>query len=175
MRLQDVLAEAVLVSRVSMRRFFAGFDDTNHTRQAPNLPNHFAWTMGHLAAICSRSAGHFDGRPLPESDFAENDPTSRFDPKKVGFGSTPIADASQYPSCARCIEIFDRAIDRLASAARNVDDAKLEVMIKGGPYDAPLWMYAIRMTNHNGVHQGQLMDLRRAVGLPPVIAMPPRK
>ena len=59
------LAEGVVTSRTLVARYFPGFTDSNHTKQAPGLPNHFAWQMGHLALTMYRIAEKFDGRGLP--------------------------------------------------------------------------------------------------------------
>ena len=46
---RETIAETALMARELMPRFFAGFDENNRTRQAPNLPNHLVWTLGHAA------------------------------------------------------------------------------------------------------------------------------
>ena len=136
MNRQQTLANAVLESRTLLARYFKGFNDSNHTRQAPHLPNHFAWTLGHLALTLHRTAEKFDGRALPEIDFVKGDgragtPT-RFDTESVCFGSKPADDPRLYPNHDRCVAIFDDAIQRLASAIRRADDAKLESLVAWG-------------------------------------------
>jgi hypothetical protein len=66
---QQLLAEAVRESRNLLARYLKGFDDTNHTKQAPGLPNHVAWTLGHLSLTMYRTAEKLNGTPPPESDF----------------------------------------------------------------------------------------------------------
>src|SRR5215468_3795807 len=99
MRPQDLLAESVLASKTLTARYFAGFDDTTLTRQPPGLPNHLAWSLGHLAATMHRVAEKLDGRPFPESDFFKGDGarpagpgTGRFDTESVAFASKPTGD-----------------------------------------------------------------------------------
>ena len=67
------LAEAMRATKPFVTRFLSGFDDSNRTTQAPNLPNHAAWCMGHLALTMNRFAERFDGKPLPDSDFITAD------------------------------------------------------------------------------------------------------
>ena len=65
-QLRDALAENVLQSRDLLKRYLAGFDDTNLTAQPGGpggLPNHVAWTLGHLAITMSRVIEKIDGTP----------------------------------------------------------------------------------------------------------------
>ena len=169
MNRQQTLANAVLESRTLIARYFKGFDESNHTKQAQHLPNHFAWTLGHLALTIHRTAEKFDGRALPETDFVKGDgraggPT-KFDAESVCFGSKPVDDPKLYPAHDRCVAIFDDAIQHLVSAIRRADDAKLEMLVAWGSGQVKLWSLAVRMVFHNGTHCGQLADLRRALGM----------
>lgn len=170
---QQTLAETVRQSRALLARYFKGFNDTNHTMQAPHLPNHLAWTLGHLALVMHNAARHFDGKDLPETDFIQGvHQTSdgrRYVSSMLGMKSQPIADAAKYPSCARCIEIFDHAIDRLAGSVESADDAKLDSVVPYGQMQISLWTAITRNVFHNGTHCGQIVDLRRALGLGNVI------
>lgn len=170
----QILMDAVRESRVLISRYFKGFDNTNHTKQADNLPNHFAWTLGHLALTLHRCAERFDGGGLPETDFIKSDGRGgnrqQFDTESVCFGSRPESDPSIYPTRDRCVAVFEAAIERLATALRNADDAKLDSMTQWGNSDVPLWSMAVRMVFHNGAHCGQLADLRRALKLPSIFA-----
>jgi hypothetical protein len=164
----QLLAEAVRHSRVMIARFFPGFDDTNHTRQAPGLPNHFAWTLGHLAFYLHRTAERFDGKPLPDDSFLPGTVRGdrhRFGVEGISFNSTPTDDPASFPPAARCVAVFDAAIERLAVALESADDAKFDQLAPWGSNQLPLWKIIIGMINHNGVHCGQLIDLRRALGM----------
>jgi hypothetical protein len=174
MNRQQTLANAVLESRTLLARYFKGFDESNHTKQAQHLPNHFAWTLGHLALTLHRTAEKFDGRALPETDFVKGEGRSgsptKFDTESVCFGSTPVDDPKLYPSHDRCVAIFDDAIQRLVSAIRRTDDARLESLVTWGSGQVKMWSLAIRMVFHNGTHCGQLADLRRALGMGRILA-----
>ncbi len=163
----NVLADAIDGSRQATELFFTGFDDSNRTSQAPGLPNHFAWTVGHLAFVMHRAAERFDAGPLPESDFvpAARGDSSRFGIEGVAKDSVPLADASAYPSDARCREIFSKAAARLVSAVRAASDDKLATTTKWGPREMALAALASRMGFHNGFHAGQLASLRKALGM----------
>ena len=151
-----------------LQRYFGGFDDTNHTTQAQNLPNHAAWCLGHLALTLHRAAERFgDERPVPESDFnAEEagDPT-HFGMESVSFGSTPVDDASRYPTWERCRGILASAVERAATAVGRLDDEQLAVEVPWGGGKSPRSKVAVRQIFHLGTHCGQLADLRRALNM----------
>src|SRR3954469_13025548 len=121
MRQQDLIAEAVLGCKPLVARYFPGFTDENHTAQPPGLPNHLAWSLGHLALTMHRAAERIDSRPPPAADFrssdgAPTDGTARgwFHTEDVAFGSKPTGDRAHYPTLIRCIGAFNGACDRLA-------------------------------------------------------------
>lgn len=173
MRNQDMIANAVEASRLSLLRYVAGFDDTTHTRPAVNLPNHCAWNLGHCALTMHRAAEKMDGLPLPASDFIEKasrGDAARFGTESVAFGSTPIADPAAYPSLERCIAIFDAACGRLGTAVRGVSDERLHEEVPWGNMKLPLYLLAMRLVGHNGIHAGQIADLRRAFAMKSIFA-----
>lgn len=172
MRTQDILAESLLTARTLFARFYKNFDDTNHTKQATNLPNHFAWTLGHAAWVIQKNANHLDGRGLLESDFGTDDPRTKYDPDRIAPGAVPVDDPSKYPSCARCIEIFDSSVDRIAAGLRSASDETLEKLVPWVGGQMPLAHVPIRLAFHTGLHAGQLTDLRRALNLGYVIIPP---
>ncbi len=173
---QQMIAAAILESRALAARYFAGFDDSNRTRQAQNLPNHFAWTLGHLAYILNRCAEKLDAKPLPTLEFIEGGHPSgggdsaRFASKSVTMGSVPVDDPTQYPAATRCVEIFTAACERCSAAFRNATDAQLEQDTPWGATTLKLWQMGPRMVFHNGTHAGELADLRRALGLKSIFA-----
>lgn len=166
-----MLADAIEASRMLAERFFAGFDESNRTYQAPGMPNHFAWTLGHLAYVMSRAAEKFDGVGPAESDFvtAARGDAKRFGIEGVAKDSTPTDDASAYPGDARCREVFARATARVAGAVRAASDEKLATTVKWGAGEMTLASLASRMVFHNGMHAGQLAGLRRAMGMKGVL------
>lgn len=173
MRIQDAVAEFIDATKVGTARYFAGFDDTNHTRQAPHLPNHLAWCLGHCALTMHRTIEKFGAGAVPETDFiagATRGDRARFGIESVAFGSTPTSDAAAYPSFARCIEVFNAASDRLARTVRDASDGKLRETTAWGPSQIPLYLLAMRMCAHNGTHTGQIADLRRALGFESIFA-----
>ncbi|MBX3364308.1 MAG: DinB family protein [Phycisphaeraceae bacterium] len=178
MSVQDVLAEAVTGSRMLLERYLPGFDESNRTTQAPNLPNHLIWTLGHLALTMERCAGRVKGsdvpKPLSEGSWVTGKGRSgdimRFDTESVAFKSTPLDEPSLYPSLARGREIFGEAIDALSDAVRQASDAALMRSTKWGTQPIRVCDMVMRMVFHNGVHAGQITDLRRALRMPQVLS-----
>jgi hypothetical protein len=155
-------------------RYAKGFDDSNHVKQVENVPNHFAWTLGHLALVLNRVAERIDGKPIPETDFVKADGfgggAGKFDTESVSMNSSPKPDATLYPSAARCVEIFSASVDRCAAAFENASDVQLDALTKWGQTEVPLWTTGLRMVFHNGNHAGQLADLRRGLKMGSIFA-----
>lgn len=165
----QLLGSSLRESGTLLLRYAKGFDDNNRTAQAPSLPNHYAWTLGHLALYLHRTAERLDAQPLPPADFVKADgrggDAQRFDTESIAMNSTPQPDASLYPTAARCLQIFNTAVDRCAGAFERATDAQLDAPAKWGSTEIPTYLVAIRMIFHNGTHTGQLADLRRALGM----------
>jgi hypothetical protein len=176
MKAQDVLADTVLASRDLLSRFLDGFTDENRTRQAPHLPNHVGWTLGHLAFTLNRAAAHIDGNPLPASDFTEEDGQTggreRYTAAEIRIGSEPVDDPGRYPSLARGRAIFEAGCVRLASAVRQANARTLNRQVDWGTQKLSLWALVNRVIFHNGMHAGQVVDLRRALGMERIIKLP---
>lgn len=175
MHAQIALAEAVRSTIALVERYLKGFDDSNHTRQAAGLPNHVAWSLGHLALTMHRVAAMVDGGPLPAAEFTDGKTGTggadgRFGAESVAFGSTPSGDASHYPSMMRCIAIFRGAVERLARACEGASDEQLGREFPWGQAKLPWRVLVSRMIYHNGMHTGQIADLRRAFGMPSVFS-----
>lgn len=171
----EILAWMIETSKPLTTRYFAVFHDANRAAQLPQMPNHFAWTLGHCALTMHRLAERLDGRPLPERDFelgavrAAGLPPGRFGTEGVAFGSTPVAEADAYPTVARCIEVFEGACDRLAAAVRGASDERLGAPEQWGKAQLSMADLIVRVNLHNAMHSGQLVDLRRGLGLGRVV------
>ncbi|MGH7177603.1 MAG: DinB family protein [Tepidisphaeraceae bacterium] len=171
---QKLLANAIRESGGLLLRYAKGFDETNRVAQALNLPNHFAWTLGHLSLTMHRASERVDGFPLPSDDFVIADgrggSAGKFDTESVCFNSTPRPEPGLYPTADRCLEIFDAAVERCASAFEDLPETRLDDPVKWGQSEIPTWQMAVRMVFHNGTHTGQLADLRRAMGMGSIFA-----
>ncbi|MHC4217723.1 MAG: DinB family protein [Planctomycetota bacterium] len=155
----DQLADAIASTEQLLIRFLEGFDDSNATAQPAGLPNHAIWTLGHLALTMHRAAERIaaDEFPLP------------WDPEPFAFGSTPTAVREDYPALAEMLERFRRSFALLLEAVRGAGDDGLARDVTWGSSALTARDLAQRMVFHNGAHCGQLVDVRRALGLRPVI------
>ncbi len=162
----EALARGVESCKNLLGRYLAGFTDETRTAQPPGLPNHVAWSLGHLALTMHRIREKFGEAPPGAPDFG----AGGFDPESVAFGSVPRADSSSYPPLSRCIEVYDRACDQLATAVRDASDESLDRKIPWGPVEITLEAAVSRMVFHNGMHTGQIADTRRALGMKSIFA-----
>ncbi|MEQ8770829.1 MAG: DinB family protein [Phycisphaerales bacterium] len=170
----ETIANAITESLPLFERYLAGFGDANRTSQAPGLPNHAAWTLGHLALYARRAAdlveGHDGPQPLPDTDFVTGDGRAgdarRFDTESVCFGSTAVDDPAIYPAWDRCVGICRSGYERLAHAVSGSSDARLDRAVAWGSTGCTAERLAARMVFHLGTHTGQLIDLRRGLGMP---------
>ena len=155
----DKLADAIASTEELLTRYLEGFGDDNATAQAPHLPNHAAWILGHLAMTMHRAAELISDETMPLD----------WDPERYAFGSTPAAEREAYPPLATLIERYRDAMSKLVAAVRAAGDDRLQRPVTWGSSRPTAGDLAMRMVFHNGTHCGQLVDLRRALELPAVI------
>lgn len=169
----ETLAQSLRSSSPLLTRYLDGFEDANRTAQAPGIANHAAWTMGHLALVLSRCAQMLDGRGLPEEDFLSADgrggTAERFDTESVCYGSVPGTDPALYPLWDRCRGVFDAALERTATAFGDSTPERLADSEKWGASEVVMGDLATRMAVHIGMHAGQIIDLRRGLGMGRVV------
>jgi hypothetical protein len=172
------LARALDLSGPLLTRYLAGFTDHTRTTQATNLPNHVAWTLGHCAIAMHRLANRLTGEPAyPDADFVPGDAldpehpghaTGRYSVPSVVYGSTPIDRPSLYPSLARGVQAFDNARARLVSIVARFSDHDLDRQVPWQTGAMTAADLVARLAFHNGVHAGQITDLRRALRMGPI-------
>lgn len=169
----QTLAHVIRCSSPLLTRYLDGFDDSNRTAQAPGIANHAAWTMGHLALVLGRCAQMLDGRGLPEEDFLSADgrggTAEKFDTESVCYGSVTDSNPALYPLWGRCREVFDSALERTAVAFGDSMPERLSQTEKWGASEVVMGDLAPRMAVHIGMHAGQIIDLRRGLGMGKVV------
>ncbi|MBG79222.1 MAG: hypothetical protein CMJ39_00755 [Phycisphaerae bacterium] len=167
------LAHTVTYTEGLLTRFLDGFDDESRTSQAPGLPNHAIWLLGHCGFSMNRVAAEFDGEPVNGAFYLDGDGTggdsARFDITSIRIGSTPASDPTLYPTLDRGLDCFKAAIQRLSTAAANQSSEWLDQELVMHGTRLTRGEQVIRLCFHNGYHAGQLGDLRRALGMPRVI------
>lgn len=171
----QLLAHNILHCQSLFERYLAGFDESNRTTQAPHMPNHAAWTLGHLALTAHRCAdrvkGLDDKGDLPPTDFVMGDrgDDQRFATESIAYGSTPTDEPDRYPSLARGLEIMHAAHATLAETLRNASPEALARPTPWGGGQTTVSDLALRMGFHIATHAGQIVDLRRAMGFQTVL------
>ena len=98
-----------------MQESVADLSDEDIVLQPPGVPNHAAWTLGHVIHSCQAMAGELGVDPwLPcewESQF--------------GYGSAPTAVISQHSSKAVLVTALGEASYRLRTALLGMDETTL--------------------------------------------------
>ena len=89
-----------------------------------------------------------------------------WDPEPFAFGSEPVDDPDRYPPLETMLELFGAGNSLLAEAVREAGSRGLDRMVKWGPMgNITARDLILRMVFHNGTHCGQIIDLRRGLGL----------
>src|SRR3989339_1256232 len=86
-----------------MKESVADLSDEDMLLQPPGVPNHAAWTLGHVIHSCEAMAGELGVEP-----WLPRDCESQF-----GYGSSPTVVVSQHPSKAALLAAMEEASHRL--------------------------------------------------------------
>jgi len=144
-----------------LRDLIADLSDEEMVLQPPGVPNHAAWTLGHVIHSCQAIAGE-----LGEVPWLPDDWEARF-----GYGSSPGVASQDFSKAALLASLAD-ASSRLRAILLATDESRLrdplpdekarEILPTVG--DALLQV----VSAHTAFHAGQLAAWRRAIGRPPV-------
>ncbi len=149
-------------TRDYIRASVADLTDEEMTLQPAGMPNHPAWTVGHLVYSFQAIAAELGAASWLPDDWE----------RLFGYGSSPTdVAASSCRSKAALLASLDNAVDRLRNTLLAVDESTLrdplrdatsrEVFATTG--DAVLQVVAA----HAAFHAGQLAAWRRAIGRQP--------
>jgi uncharacterized damage-inducible protein DinB len=145
-----------------MQELVSDLSDEDMVLQPPGVPNHAAWTLGHVIHSCQAIAGELGVEPWLPGDWE-----SRF-----GYGSSPVPVASQHPSKPALLAVLGEARDRLRSALLRIDERALAQPLpdERSRDMLPTVGHALMqvVAAHTAFHAGQLAAWRRAIGRPPV-------
>jgi hypothetical protein len=146
-----------------MREQVADLSDTEMVLQPPGVPNHAAWTLGHVIHGCQAIAAE-----LGVSSWLPDDWELLF-----GYGSSPgKVVGAERSSKAALLSCLDEAGDRLRTALLATDEGRLLAPLRDEESrdifptmgDALLQI----LCAHTAFHAGQLAVWRRAIGREPV-------
>lgn len=140
----------------------AELDDDKIVRQPAGVPNHPAWTIGHLVFI-AQAIGEVAGiQPWLDEEWV----------RLFGPGSTPTSDSGAYPAKVDLLAALDDAEKRLSGAIQSLSDAALEKAFPDPAYADvfPTVRHALMqvLVGHTSFHVGQIAVWRRAMSLPPL-------
>ena len=136
----------------------ADLADEDLVLQPPGVPNHAAWTLGHVIHSCQAMAGELGAEPWLPGDWES----------QFGYGSSPTAVVSQYPSKAALLAALAEASRRLRTALLAMDQTALaeplpdERVREMLPTKGHALLQVIAA--HTAYHAGQLAVWRRAIG-----------
>ena len=127
--------------------------------QPGGLINHPTWTIGHLAVTSSVVLMELGVQPAFPPEWME-----RF------FPGVPISPREEdYPTFADLMEQYESVHARLSEVVPTVNEAMLAAPPQMDPvkrrFSEVGQFMAYAMTAHEGVHLGQIADVRRALGL----------
>ena len=164
MRMQDFLIERISKARGWTESLIADIDERQWFEMPAPGVGHVAWQLGHLAAS---QIALVHVRCLGKSADACIDPALR---GAFGKGSTPVADASRYPSIADIRKLFDETQHQVIETIRNMSDADLDAPAGTDPH--PLFDTKggalATAAMHETFHAGQIAMSRRIWGKKPL-------
>jgi uncharacterized damage-inducible protein DinB len=146
-----------------MRGLVADLPEKEMFLQPAGVPNHAAWTLGHVIYSCQAIAGELGVEP-----WLPNDWQSVF-----GSGSSPdAASTSRHSGKPALLATLADASDRLRVALTATNEAKLGTPLpdEKAREILPTLGHALLqiVAGHTAYHAGQLAVWRRAIGRAPV-------
>jgi uncharacterized damage-inducible protein DinB len=145
----------------TLHELVGDLDDARMTQQPAGVPNHPAWTLGHIAFSFQGIGEEIGLEPWLPADWE----------KRVGTGSTPVAEAGRYPTKQELLETLADAERRVRERLSAMDEAALNEPLPDERVRQilPTLGHAVLhvLVGHTAAHLGQLAVWRRAMGLPP--------
>lgn len=141
------------------RHLVAGLTPEQAVAQPGGLVNHVCWAIGHLAVTSNVVMMELGGEMRFPEEWAP-----RFFP-----GTAITASVDDYPALDRMMEELESVHARLSahlptlSAEALAAPPQMELVQRRFQQVGQFAAYA--MTAHEGVHLGQIADVRRAIGL----------
>jgi hypothetical protein len=134
------------------------------TAPTPNGGNHPLWCVGHLAFA--------EGNLVHKYIKGEANPLAEWE-ELFGRGSTPIDDASKYPSFQELMGKFEAVRADTMALLDTLTDADLDkpTHVEGemAEFFGTVGKCLAVIPIHCGFHGGQIADARRAAGKPPLM------
>ncbi|MDI6783704.1 MAG: DinB family protein [bacterium] len=145
------------------RRLVSDLTEDQMVAQPTNLPNHPAWTIGHIIYSAQMIGGEIGIQPWLTPDWVELFRT----------GSIPKSDISIYPEKKILLDALNDAENRINQRLFEITESDLAQPLPDERYRIifPTTGHAVLhiLTVHIAHHIGQMVAWRRAMQLPPFI------
>lgn len=159
--MRDEILNSLSLHMKTLQELVADLDDAQMTRQPPGVPNHPAWTLGHIAFSFQGIGEEIGLDPWLLEDWE----------KRFGTGSTPVAEAGAYPAKQELLDTLADAERRVREPLLALDYTALQGLLRDERIREilPTLGHAVLhvLVGHTAAHLGQLAVWRRAMGLPP--------
>ena len=140
-----------------LRRLVSDLDKFQMVCQPKNVPNHPAWTIGHLVHSWQLIGGEIGIPPWLPADWRD----------RFGTGSTPVADPKAYPAKDALLRALVDGKERLTAALRAMKELDLNQPLPDVRYRDrfPTLGHAVIhiLSGHTALHVGQLVVWRRVM------------
>lgn len=160
---QQIIA-SLEMSRSFLLAAVADIPDERFAEQPPGVPNHAAWTLGHLVYSCQLIGSEMGLQPWLGEHWNW--------PELFGGGSVPVATRDAYPAKPEIVSAIDDGLSRLIARLGELGDAGLNTDLPDARYRHvfPTLGHAVLQVAvaHFGYHIGQLVVWRKAVGMGPI-------
>lgn len=141
-----------------MTESVADLSEEEMVEQPPGVPNHAAWTLGHIIFSCQGMALELNAEAWLPDDWE-----SRF-----GYGSTPSPDASRRAAKAEMLELLADGASRLRRALEGLSDSDWKRPLPDPTLPTMGHLLQQVVGSHTAFHAGQLAMWRKAIGKPSV-------
>lgn len=132
----------------------ADLSEHQMVEQPEAVPNHGAWTLGHVIFSCQGIAAE-----LGVEKWLAEDWEARF-----GYGSTPSSDLSRYPDKSEMLSLLADAAGRLRQALLAADESVWRQPLPDESLPTMGHLLIQVVVGHTAYHAGQLAVWRRAIG-----------
>jgi hypothetical protein len=158
--MKDEILNSLSLHVTTLHKLVGDLDDVQMTRQPVGVPNHPAWTLGHIIFSFQGIGEEIGLEPWLPADWE----------KRFGTGSTPVADVGTYPTKHELLGTLADAERRVREQLITLDDAALRDPLPDERVREilPTLGHAVLhvLVGHTAAHLGQLAVWRRAMGLP---------
>ena len=145
-----------------MEQSVVDLSDRQMVEQPAGVPNHAAWTLGHIIYGCQEMAGALGIEEWLPREW----------PTLFGTDTIPLADVSRYPNKSALLALLKESASRLENALLATNESALAQPLPDEQCREilPTMGHALLqvMAAHTAFHAGQLSVWRRAIGLRPV-------